>query len=658
MKRPPIEFISRIKEICREDSNYPPFAHLRVRDSISAYGLESMIAKQSQKKIHPKTFAFWIHGWVWGNISSPQDLLASSLDKDINVLVRNDREKFVFQNHGYKNVFSVGLPFLYTHDVNVKRQEGSLLVFPPHSTNDGDADFNNDFFQYLDYIKDHEKDFSEIGLSLYGLDYKNDLLNKIKKYEFSLVPGAHWTDKNSLLRLKYNLKKFEYSTTNQIGSHMVYALYSGQKFSFTGNYSETSEEEALARIASENPNWSQETIDNALQRYSYSYIFSNYSKFFKDSPIEGVSDLDIGKREIGHNHKRSINEITYLLGWNISAQAVGFSRKVFSKFNLKKFNLGSNKKSRYSNLPNVTETIVFIDTIAHLKKALQIIKEFNDKKYTFITNNIQVFDSIQNCEKKLFNKRSSLVGLALDYRKRNFNLLTARVDDINFQIFDYFSSPNSLHTLDEGLFTLKKKSIYNSNEFLLEFYGYKSMILNAVFGFPKNASTYYQNTSKHFTWFSKKSFESSIILSTKLIEMKSEKLNKPIKSVFIGQPWKYMDFSDNQIINIFSTINQIGPSIYMLHPREDLESCRKYFNPEIIVIRAMLDSDSFCNALASSIPLDVYTVASTVATDFIESINIKIICSERFPLQTKESQATLLTELENQDIEFERIHID
>ena len=62
---------------------------------------------------------------VWGKISSPSDLLASGVEKDINILVRNDNENNIFINNGYKNVFSVGLPFLYV-DQKLKERKKTL----------------------------------------------------------------------------------------------------------------------------------------------------------------------------------------------------------------------------------------------------------------------------------------------------------------------------------------------------------------------------------------------------------------------------------------------------------------------------------------------------------------------------------------------------
>lgn len=659
MKKPPHVFIKAINELRSYDKNYPPYSHSRVKDSISAYGLESMIARQSNLLIKPRSFAFWIHGWVWGKIDSVQDLLATNLDRSFNVLVRNDIEKKVFLDDGYRDVFTVGLPYLYTPEVTSQRQPGSLLVFPPHSTNDGKSDFNKDFFDYLDYIKDLEKDFSHVGISIYGLDYQQDLLDKIQKYNFEIVPGAHWTDQNSLIRLKYNLQKYEFSTCNHIGSHMIYALYSGQKFSFTGNFIETDLEQSLERIAIENPYWTQQSISNALERYSLSFISNEYGKFFKDNPVQGIEDIELGKQEIGFISKRSLDEIRYLLGWGINAQIYGVSKKLLNKaIPSKNLSKQKNITKKYQKNNLAKNVIVFVDTIAHLKRSLQVAKEFDDVSYIFISNNFQVIDSVGMYEKYFFESRLSLFFLAIKFRYKKFNLLTARVDDINFQLFELLSQPDSLFTIDEGLFTIKSNSIYNSKNFMLEFYGYKSKIFHSIIGFPRNASLFYEITEKHYSWFSKKSFDSSIINSSKIIEMKSQDTTNKVRSIFIGQPWKYMDFSNQQILEIFQAINKVNPSIYMLHPREDISLCQKYLSEKITLLRAFKDSETFCNSIGIDRNISVYTVASTVATELIKSIKIKILQSSKFPLQTIQSQDTLLKELENRQISYESINID
>ena len=312
MSNPNPFYLDRIKQLKKKDDLYPSYNFKDVRNAISAYGIDYLISNKLKLPFTPKSFAFWIHGWVWGKISSPSDLLASGVEKDINILVRNDNENNIFINNGYKNVFSVGLPFLYVDQKLKERKKDSLLVFPPHSTNDGTFDKNNGLYKYLEYIKNFEKDFSEIGISLYGLDFKEDILEIVKKFGFQAIPGADWNDRNALSRLRYNLDKYEYATTNNIGSHMVYSLYAGQKFSFTGDFYELDEEKFYQDIKKESHNaWTDQSILNTLEKYSIQFVRDRYQKFFVDKPLDGILDVELGKREIGFNHKLDIESLRY-----------------------------------------------------------------------------------------------------------------------------------------------------------------------------------------------------------------------------------------------------------------------------------------------------------------------------------------------------------
>ncbi len=87
------EYSKAIERLSLDENFYPRYKKIQVRDAIQAYGLENEIAQRVNQKLPLRSFAFWIHGWVWGPISSPNDLLAYNVDKNINILVRNNKEK-------------------------------------------------------------------------------------------------------------------------------------------------------------------------------------------------------------------------------------------------------------------------------------------------------------------------------------------------------------------------------------------------------------------------------------------------------------------------------------------------------------------------------------------------------------------------------------
>ena len=69
--------------------------------------------------------------WQHGSIP-PWQQVAPEPPKDWKILVARDDEKTYLRQHQYKNVESIGLPFIYTAQQKHVRQRGSLLVMPVH----------------------------------------------------------------------------------------------------------------------------------------------------------------------------------------------------------------------------------------------------------------------------------------------------------------------------------------------------------------------------------------------------------------------------------------------------------------------------------------------------------------------------------------------
>ncbi len=534
-----------------------------------------------------------------------------------------------------------------------------MLVFPPHSTNEGRADLGKIFLRYLDFIKDNESDFSEIGVSLYGLDYVPEVLDKVKKYNFKIIPGVNWNDRNALKRLRFNLKRYEFSTTNNIGSHFLYSLYAGHKFSFSGEFVELDEESFLKQVKhEENFVWPQSSIENTIERYSLKFVKENYSRFFASSPSKGIQDTAFANKEIGVPHKIENSQLKELMGWTFKEQIKGYSKKIASKVASRgEYKLDKSSNSLYID----DEVLIFVDTQTHLQKSLSICKEMFFKKVTFITSSLSIKNLL-----KIKDEDVIFYSGRLDLLKKIFNtnvinqktLIAARVDDLDFQIIHSILKPEKLYTFDEGLFTILNESRYNSVKFLREHHGNKAFILNMIFNFPKNPSHYYNISKTHFTWF-EADFSKTFLNRTKIIKLENKFDNDQISSVFIGQPFKNMYFSDIAIERLFKFINNLNPSLYLTHPRDDLHVIQKYLNPNITLISSLSPSENLCNKLIITNPeVQIYSIASTLVNDLRKSENIFILKSKNFPKMTNQSQNELIGSLRSANKKFKSLYID
>jgi hypothetical protein len=123
-------------------------------------------------------------------------------------------------------------------------------------------------------------------------------------------------DANSLLRIRSMLDSFTHVTSNVIGSHMLYALFAGCKFSFCGPI--YSYDESILRAAGFH------SLDQLVNLLSESYIREKFSKYFVNHPRMGLVDESFAADSIGEKYIMSPQEIEDALGWTVGGQIKGY----------------------------------------------------------------------------------------------------------------------------------------------------------------------------------------------------------------------------------------------------------------------------------------------------------------------------------------------
>ena len=124
-------------------------------------------------------------------------------------------------------------------------------------------------------------------------------------------------DANSLLRIRSMLDSFTHVTSNVIGSHMLYALFAGCKFSFCGPI--YSYDESILRAAGFH------SLDQLVNLLSESYIREKFSKYFVNHPRMGLVDESFAADSIGEKYIMSPQEIEDALGWTVGGQIKGYA---------------------------------------------------------------------------------------------------------------------------------------------------------------------------------------------------------------------------------------------------------------------------------------------------------------------------------------------
>jgi len=304
------------------------------------------------------------------------------------------------------------------------------------------------------------------------------------------------------------------------------------------------------------------------------------------------------------------------------------------------------------------KNLIYIDTFPHYVKSKELISHINNES-TFFTTNRKIYDKINNINKLYVNPKNllRLAFLILHIRKNEFfSICVARTDALVFQLLFKFCAFKEVYTFDEGLYTINKHSIYNSQFKIERSYHTRLYLLNRILNFPIPAAYFYKKNSKHYTWFSKSAFSNSIIDKFKIIDLNKPllKKNKKLK-IMIGQPWHYM-ISDSHIKKLFKFINISEFNIYLEHPREKLHLYESLINEQISILRVNPSSEEFLRYLDQN-NVEIYSLTSTLVCNVPDNFSIFIINIDKSKKRLIYDQENLYLALSGMNKTFQKINL-
>jgi hypothetical protein len=262
---------------------------------------------------------------VWWDAVSVYDLGYKGMPYSTPVVVAKTEQKVLLNSLGYSKVHVDGLPFSYTAHTGTVRKENSLLSFIPHSS--ASHPINHSLIDnYLDYLVTIKESFDEVFVCIFWGDTDQVLLDSITRRGLQYVFGANPYDANSLTRMRMLLDYFDFVTTPTIGSHIIYAAYSGCKVSICGPFYSTRSDDILTS------NKSKEYFERLVEIESLDWARDNLSFLFYNHPKEAVSRLLWAKTEIG-NKILTKNELIDVLGWSVRGQMKGYARGIKNNIN-------------------------------------------------------------------------------------------------------------------------------------------------------------------------------------------------------------------------------------------------------------------------------------------------------------------------------------
>jgi len=307
----------------------PSVETIKLRCEPDFYGVSHIIAAQIEKKTTPRSFAGWLHGWLFTPVFHARELAHWGKAEDMH-LVATAQQVESLKGFGFNKAEAVGLPFIYSDNVEVKRKPNSLLVMPSHSLPYTEHEWDQE--SYVKQIVHLKPYFSSIVACVHSACVqKGYWISEFEKNDIPWITGAHVDDKNALQRMRIIFNSFEYMTTNSLGSHIAYASYCGCKVSLYGSYSSCSENDCINDpFYKDNP----DLLKKSVVFWGEEWARQNFQEFFV-VPMEAMERQQWGESALGVKYKKPAKEIADLLGWSFSNQIQGYSQLCYKKLNQK-----------------------------------------------------------------------------------------------------------------------------------------------------------------------------------------------------------------------------------------------------------------------------------------------------------------------------------
>ena len=191
------------------------------------YGISNNLKKYSN--YNDKLECCIEHGLFFGDFLNYNEAINSGLptlitfgEKRKEILRKNNSKKIIIEIGPY---IHYAMPLLSEEEIEKERKNNgkTLLVFPAHSIDDSQTDYNiNQFIDYIEKIK-KEHNFKTVIVCLYFRDIE---LGKYKIYtEYIICSAGRREDKLFLSRQKTYLLLSDYVISNSVGTHVGYSIF-------------------------------------------------------------------------------------------------------------------------------------------------------------------------------------------------------------------------------------------------------------------------------------------------------------------------------------------------------------------------------------------------------------------------------------------------
>ena len=305
------------------------------------YGFEFWLKKKLKVPKFFKNHTNWEHGWEFQEFECKNlTIYRTWLNRKMYQVVSSKKKKKFLESLGFKNIYIAPYPFyffqsgffkdefvkLYGENTVIKKNDykinHSLLVMP------NKIQFSTDLKKqqkrinnYIEFVDSLKKDFEKISICVTPEDFKSEIWRNIsKKTDLKILRGISPFDGNGYFRLINMFNKYNYITSDCIGSHVLYANLMKKKFSICMPIDRVERNIKEIEVPFDSPISAKKIIDDLEYSYSKSYLKKNFPSLIKSDPSDGYYDYNWAFEKIGENKNINNVELKSILNFSYIKQ--------------------------------------------------------------------------------------------------------------------------------------------------------------------------------------------------------------------------------------------------------------------------------------------------------------------------------------------------
>ena len=284
----------------------------------------------------------WEHGWQFQEF----DCLNLSkyrwwLNRELAQVVSSKQKYKLIRGFGAKKVYVAPYPFFFFNNGFLSNGipnaisntiNDTLLVIPNKSQ--PFADINEEkkrIEKYLAFIADISQNFKNVEISIPPDEINNPIWQFIRgKFKLNFIEGISPYDQNAYFRTINLFSKFEYITSDCLGSHVLYAQLMKKKFSICEPPNEIKRYYKKLTVPFNCPVSAKKVVEDMEYSFSKEYLEKKFNFLIRETPLNGDYDYKWAYKTIGEEKNISKEKVRNILNLYPLGQVNYYFKKILS----------------------------------------------------------------------------------------------------------------------------------------------------------------------------------------------------------------------------------------------------------------------------------------------------------------------------------------